>query len=186
MFVNKIKTLLAQGEVALGLAMPDASEIIAKLSVDTGIDFLWIDLEHRPYGVNEVKHIPEIARRKNCMPMIRVPGLDPIFFKKALDIGANTIMVPQINNAEEAKLAVQYAKYPPEGTRGVSPDWTMFMDFSFDDYLPHANEETAIIAQIMNMIRPMKAPNAVTMIWPKFDLIQFFIVPRFCELSCRG
>jgi len=148
MFENKIKTLLAQGEVALGVAMPDASEIIAKLSVDTGVDFLWIDLEHRPYGVNEVKHIPEIARRKNCMPMIRVPGLDPIFFKKALDIGANTIMVPQINNAEEAKLAVQYAKYPPQGTRGVSPDWTMFMDFSFDDYLPHANEETAIIAQI--------------------------------------
>ncbi|QDT44371.1 5-keto-4-deoxy-D-glucarate aldolase [Gimesia alba] len=148
MFVNKIKTLLSQGEVALGVGMPDASEILAKLSVDTGIDFLWIDLEHRPYSVNEVKHLPEIARRKGCMPMIRVPGLDPIYFKKALDIGANTIMVPQINNAEEAKLAVQYAKYPPEGTRGVSPDWTMFMDFSFDDYLPHANEETAIVAQI--------------------------------------
>ncbi|MFI4852098.1 MAG: HpcH/HpaI aldolase/citrate lyase family protein [Gimesia chilikensis] len=148
MFENKIKTLLSQGEVALGVGMPDASEILAKLSVDTGVDFLWIDLEHRPYSVNEVKHIPIIARRAGCMPMIRVPGLDPIYFKKALDIGANTIMVPQINNAEEARLAVQYAKYPPEGTRGVSPDWTMFMDFSFDDYLPHANEETAIVAQI--------------------------------------
>tara|TARA_R110002111_G_C6006949_1_gene374068 strand:- start:8046 stop:8816 length:771 start_codon:yes stop_codon:yes gene_type:complete len=148
MFENKIKTLLSQGGVALGLGMPDASEILAKLSVDTGIDFLWIDLEHRPYGVNEVKHIPVIARRQGCMPMIRVPGLDPSYFKKALDIGANTIMVPQINNAEEAKLAVEYAKYPPEGTRGVSPDWTMFMDISFDEYLPHANNETAIVVQI--------------------------------------
>ncbi len=148
MFENKIKTLLSQGEIALGVAMPDASEILAKLSVDTGVDFLWVDLEHRPYGINEVKNLPLIARRKGCMPMIRVPGLDQIHFKKALDIGANTIMVPQINNAEEARLAVQYAKYPPEGTRGVSPDWTLFMDLTFDDYLPYANQETAIVAQI--------------------------------------
>ena len=77
MFENKIKTLLSQGEVALGVGMPDASEILAKLSVDTGVDFLWIDLEHRPYSVNEVKHLPIIARRAGCMPMIRVPGLDP-------------------------------------------------------------------------------------------------------------
>jgi len=148
MFENKIKTLTARGDVALGVGMPDASEILAKLSVDTGVDFLWIDLEHRPYGVNEVKNLPLIARRQGCMPMIRVPGLDPMYIKKALDIGANTIMVPQINNAEEARLAVQYAKYPPEGTRGVSPDWVMFLDYSFDDYLPYANQETAIVAQI--------------------------------------
>jgi hypothetical protein len=50
--------------------------------------------------------------------------------------------------AAEARLAVRYAKYPPEGTRGVSPFWTMLMDVSYSDYLPVANEETCVIVQV--------------------------------------
>ena len=80
--------------------------------------------------------------------MVRVPGLDPIWIKKALDIGANTIMVPQINTADEAKRAVDFAKYPPEGSRGVSPLWTTLMDVSWDDYLPAANQEVCVVVQI--------------------------------------
>ncbi len=148
MFENKVKTLLSQGQAAWGAALVDASDIVAKLTVNTGIDFLWIDLEHRPFGVNEVRWVPIICRTKGCVPMIRVPGLDPMHIKKALDIGANTIMVPQINTAEEARLAVQYAKYPPVGTRGVSPLWTTMMDVAWEEYLPVANEETAIVVQI--------------------------------------
>jgi 4-hydroxy-2-oxoheptanedioate aldolase len=82
------------------------------------------------------------------VPMIRVAGLDPQLIKKALDVGASAIMVPQINTAEEARLAVQYAKYPPEGTRGISPLWPMFMDVTYDDYLPRANAETCVVVQV--------------------------------------
>ncbi len=49
MFENKVKTLLAEGKAAWGAGLPDRSDFIAKLTVDTGIDFLWIDTEHRPY-----------------------------------------------------------------------------------------------------------------------------------------
>ena len=148
MFENKVKQLLSRGKAAWGAALPDSSEFIAKLTVDTGVDFVWIDLEHRPYGVHEVRWIPIICRQQGCVPMIRVPGLDAIWIKKALDAGASTIMVPQVNTAEEARLAVQYAKYPPEGSRGVSPLWTTFMDVSWDDYLPAANQETCVVVQI--------------------------------------
>ena len=148
MFENKVKQLLSNGKAAWGAGLPDASDVMAKLSVNTGIDFLWIDLEHRPYSVHEVRWVPIICRAAGCMPMIRVPGLDPLHIKKALDIGANTIMVPQVNTAEEARLAVQYAKYPPDGIRGISPQWTVLMDISWDDYLPAANDETCIIVQI--------------------------------------
>ncbi len=148
MFENKVKQLLSKGNAAWGAGLSDASDLLAKLTVNTGIDFLWLDLEHSPYSVYEVRWIPIICRMANCMPMIRVPGLDPIHIKKALDIGANTIMVPQVNTAEEARLAVQYAKYPPVGTRGISPLWTMLMDISWDDYLPAANEETCVIVQV--------------------------------------
>lgn len=147
-FTNRITEQLAAGGVALGAALPDASDLLAKWSVDTGIDFLWIDLEHRSYGPYEVRWVPIICRAVGCAAMIRVPGLDPLWFKKALDIGANTIMVPQINTAEEARRAVEYAKYPPEGSRGISPLWTQFLDVSWHDYLPAANDETAVVVQI--------------------------------------
>jgi 2-keto-3-deoxy-L-rhamnonate aldolase RhmA len=118
------------------------------MTVNCGVDFLWIDLEHRPWGPHEVRWLPILCRQAGCVPMVRVPGLDPIWIKKALDIGANTIMVPQINTADEAKRAVEYAKYPPEGSRGISPFWTSMADVSWNDYLPAANDETAVVVQI--------------------------------------
>ena len=148
MFENRVKHRLGEGRAVWGVSVPDASDIVAKMTLDCDIDFLWIDLEHRPYGTHEVRWIPILCRQAGCTPMIRVPGLDPNWIKKALDIGANTIMVPQINTAEEARLAVEYAKYTPDGSRGVSPLWTTFMHVSWPDYLPVANQETCVIVQI--------------------------------------
>lgn len=148
LFENRVKTLLGQGKASWGGALPDASDLMAKLTVNSGVDFLWIDLEHRPYDVKEISWIPIICRMKGCVPLIRVAGLDSQLIKKALDAGASAIMVPQVNTAEEARLAVQYAKYPPQGSRGISPLWTFFMDVSWDDYLPAANQETMIVIQV--------------------------------------
>lgn len=148
MFQNRIKQLFAEGRAAWGAAAPDNSEIVAKQTINCGIDFLWIDLEHRPYGTYEVRWQPIMCRQAGCSAMVRVPGLDSSWIKKALDIGANTIMVPQINTADEAKRAVEYAKYPPIGSRGISPLWTSLMDVSWDDYLPAANDETCVVVQI--------------------------------------
>jgi len=148
MFENRVKKCFLESRVAVGTAVPDASELIAKLAINCRIDFLWIDLEHRPYGTHEVRWMPILCRQAGCSAMIRVPGLDPIWIKKALDVGADTIMVPQINTAEEARRAVEYAKYPPQGSRGISPMWTILMDVAWDDYLPAANAETAVVVQI--------------------------------------
>src|SRR5262245_51115071 len=136
MFENKVKQLLARGQPAWGASLLDASDLTAKLTVDTGVDFLWVDLEHRPFDIYEVRWVPLICRMKGCVCLVRVPGLDPMQIKKVLDMGASAVMVPQVNTAEEARLAVQYAKYPPQGARGVSPLWPLFLDVSYDDYLP--------------------------------------------------
>lgn len=148
MFENPVKTTLEAGGTVLGVALPDASDMLARFSIDCGIDFLWIDLEHRPYGPYEVRNVPILCREKGCVPLIRVPCLDPGHIKQSLDIGASAIMVPQVDNAEQARLAVQYAKYPPEGSRGVSPLWTAMMGVAWSDYLPAANRETCVIVQI--------------------------------------
>jgi len=163
MFQNRVKSLLAESRGVWGVSLPDASDLMAKLSIDSGIDFLWVDLEHRPFEVNDVRWVPILCRQIGCACVVRVAGLDPQLIKKALDIGANCIMVPQINTAEEARRAVQYAKYPPEGSRGISPIWTSFMNVSWDDYLPVANAETCIIVQVETPegIRNLEAIAAV-------------------------
>jgi 4-hydroxy-2-oxoheptanedioate aldolase len=148
MFENRVKTLLSQSRGVWGVSLPDASDLMAKLTIDTGVDFLWVDLEHRPFEVDAVRWVPILCRQKECPCVVRVAGLDPQLIKKALDIGANCVMIPQINTAEEARLAVQYAKYPPVGSRGISPLWTIYMDVPWDEYLPVANQETCVIVQV--------------------------------------
>lgn len=147
-FENNVKKLLAAGKPAWGASLPDDSDVVAKFTINTGVDFLWVDLEHRPYDAVAVRWVPILCRQKGCACLVRVAGLDPQLIKKALDIGANAVMVPQVNTAEEARLAVQYAKYPPQGSRGISPLWTFYMDVPWDDYLPAANEETCIVVQV--------------------------------------
>jgi 4-hydroxy-2-oxoheptanedioate aldolase len=149
MIKNPVKEKLARGEAIFGGSCGVIDEMATRWTVKTGIDFLWIDTEHSPFGVESIRMLPILARQAGCMPMVRVAGLDSSLIKKALDIGAQCIMIPQINNAEEARLAVSYAKYPPMGTRGISPNWTFFFDnLSWEDYLPQANDEIMLVAQI--------------------------------------
>ena len=148
MLKSKVKQLLSDGKAAWGVALVDQSDLVAKRTVNTGMDFLWIDLEHRSYGVNEVKWMPIICRMKGCDAIIRVAHNDPALIKKALDIGASGVMIPQVNNVEEAERAVEHCKYPPQGTRGVSPLWNLYLDVAYEEYVAVANEETCVIVEI--------------------------------------
>ena len=148
MLQNRVKKLLAEGRAAWGSALADASELLAKATLRQGIDFLWIDTEHRPFGINEVQLIPMLCRLEGRDAMLRVPNLDPGLIKKGLDMGCSCIMVPQVDNAEQARLAVEYCKYPPEGNRGVGPLWPMLLDVDINDYLESANRETCVIVQV--------------------------------------
>jgi 2-keto-3-deoxy-L-rhamnonate aldolase RhmA len=80
--------------------------------------------------------------------MIRVAWNDPALIKKAYDVGAVAVMVPQVNTAEEAARAVQYARYPPLGQRGVSPNWPIVAGEDWGNVIRTANEETVLIVQI--------------------------------------
>ena len=124
------------------------SPLAAKLVATSGVDFVWIDTEHASFGTESIELLPTLVRQSDCMPMVRIAGLDPWLMKKALDIGAQAVMIPQVDGAEQAATAVRHAKYAPHGTRGISPMWTFFNDIEWKDYLPCANDETMIIVQV--------------------------------------
>ncbi|MBM3738383.1 MAG: 4-hydroxy-2-oxo-heptane-1,7-dioate aldolase [Acidobacteria bacterium] len=148
MFENQIKTRLQAGGVVFGAAVSTPDELATQMAVGAGPDFLWIDTEHQHFGMESIRMLPVLARHKGVMPMVRVVNLDPGHIKKALDIGAQAVMVPQVDNPQQAALAARYSKYPPEGTRGVSPTWNFFMSVDRAQYLPHANGETMVVVQV--------------------------------------
>ncbi|MBM3736502.1 MAG: hypothetical protein FJW39_12015 [Acidobacteria bacterium] len=145
---NRVKQILAAGGTAWGAASMGVDPLAAKLTSSTGADFVWFDTEHASYGVEAIEIHPALVRQSGVMPMIRVAGLDAVLIKKALDIGAQAVMIPQVDTAEQARRAVEYAKYPPQGQRGVSPMWTFYNDVGWDSYLPHANDEVMVVVQI--------------------------------------
>ena len=147
-YPNPFKQKLQSGQLVLGTNLDAAVPTIATQACQSGIDFLWIDTEHGPYGVESLGAIPALVRQLGVAPMIRVAWNDPALIKKAYDVGAVAVMVPQVSTAEEAARAVQYARYPPIGQRGISPNWPQLVGEDWGNVVRTANEETVLIVQI--------------------------------------
>ncbi len=148
MYPNPLKKKLQNGELVLGTALNAPTAQVAVSTSRSGVDFVWIDTEHSPYGSEALDAIPTLIRQQGVAPMIRVAWNDPALIKKAYDVGAVAVMVPQVNTAEEAARAVQYARYPPLGQRGISPSWPIVAGEDWSNVIKTANEETVLILQI--------------------------------------
>jgi 4-hydroxy-2-oxoheptanedioate aldolase len=148
MYPNTMKQKIKAGQLVLGTALPAFTPAVATMTARTGVDFLWIDTEHSPHGAEALEAIPVLVRNQGVAPMIRVAWNDPHLIKKAMDVGASAIMVPQVNTAEEAARAVQYTFYPPIGQRGISPHWPLVAGEDWFNVIRTANEETVLIVQI--------------------------------------
>ena len=151
MYPNPLKQRLRKGEIILGTGLPAPSAFIAGVTLNARPDFLWIDIEHGPYGTEALDVIPVQARQRGVAPMIRVAWNDPALIKKAYDVGAVAVMVPQVDTPEAAALAVRYARYAPEGQRGVSPLWPLIAGEDWGRVIRTANEETVLVVQLESL-----------------------------------
>ena len=148
MYPNPLKQKIRSGDLVLGTSLPGLTPHVAGVVIGIEPDFLWIDTEHSPYGVEALDVIPVMARSKGVAPMIRVAWNDPTLIKKAYDAGAVAVMVPQVDSVEDVARAVEYAKYPPEGNRGLTPSWTRVAGEDFNHVIKTANEETVVVLQV--------------------------------------
>jgi 2-dehydro-3-deoxyglucarate aldolase/4-hydroxy-2-oxoheptanedioate aldolase len=140
------RTRLLAGERLVGtivtLPAPEVSELLAGL----GFDWLFIDAEHSPLGMREAQAVLQGAG-SNCPCLVRVPAGEEVWIKKALDIGAAGVIVPQIHTAEQARQVVRLCRYPPEGARGVGVARAHGYGTCFQEYLEMANEAIAVVLQ---------------------------------------
>lgn len=144
---NRVKQLLKKGEPTIGswcgLADPYANEILFQ----TGFDWIVIDTEHYPIGIESLRNILVAADGCETVAIVRVNNNRSDYIKQALDMGAEGIMVPQVNTKAEAQLAVEHAKYPPMGKRAYGP--VRAANYGLDpDYIKQANQELLLIVQI--------------------------------------
>ena len=148
MYPNPLKQRLRDGDIILGSALPAPSPHAAGTVLDTNPDFLWADTEHMPYGTEVLDSILVLSRMRGVAPMVRVAWNDPALIKKAYDAGAVAVMVPQVDTAEAAALAVEHARYAPQGKRGITPMWTKIAGADWNEVIKTANEETVLVLQL--------------------------------------
>jgi 4-hydroxy-2-oxoheptanedioate aldolase len=148
MSTNRLKSRLASGRKCLGVWTAGVSTIYSETLAAAGYDFLFIDHEHGPQGLMEtIPHLQTLAATE-CPPVIRVPWNDAVYLKRLLDIGAESVMLPMIETAEQAKAAVAACRYPPRGFRGFGPLRALGTEPDIDAYGRTAHERLLLIAQI--------------------------------------
>ena len=148
MYPSTIRQRIAANDLLLGTAMFGREPHVAAAIYQTRPDWVWIDNEHSPWGIESVGMTCIMARQAGIAGVIRVPWNTPGDIKKAYDVGAVGVMVPQVDNPEEVREAISYAKYPPIGERGIAPWFAMSMGVSPADVLANANDETMLIIQM--------------------------------------
>ena len=134
------------GKQTVGLWLSIPSGHTAEALAHSGFDWLCIDMQHGLIDYAASIEMMRAISTTNTIPFVRVPWNDPATIMKALDGGAYGVVVPLVNNREEAARAVWAAKYPPEGGRSSGPARVAM--YAGDGYQAHSNEETAVIVMI--------------------------------------
>jgi 2-dehydro-3-deoxyglucarate aldolase len=121
---------------------------IGEIMADAGFDWLCIDLEHSVTDYFEAQQLMMAIQSKGVKAYVRVGQNNARIIKRILDAGADGIIVPSVNSKEEALLAVQAVKYPPEGKRGVGLSRAQGYGFDFENYRDKKSKEILLIVQI--------------------------------------
>ncbi len=141
-----LKKRLRQDEPLIGSLVTMPSPDVAEIMACVGFDYLWIETEHAPTGFVHAQALIQAVGGR-CPTLLRIPDKEEVWVKKALDIGCDGIVVPQIRSMEEAQQIVAWSLYPPEGRRSVGVSRAHGYGMAFQDYVDRANDELVIVLQ---------------------------------------
>ncbi|MBT7189537.1 MAG: 2,4-dihydroxyhept-2-ene-1,7-dioic acid aldolase [Anaerolineae bacterium] len=149
MFKNLLKEKIKAGKKTAGAWVQLASPFTAEIFSSAGFDWLMLDMEHAPGDILTLVSQVHAMKGTDTVPLVRTPWNDFVAIKKILDAGAQGVLIPYVNNKEEAELAVKTCKYPTEGIRGVagSPRAAGY-GMNIGNYLQRANEEIFIMIAV--------------------------------------
>ena len=121
MNAERLRQALASRKVVYGTWIQTPSPEVVEMLGWSGWDFVILDLEHGPYGVETLPQLIRAAEASEAAPLVRVPLSAPQDVGKALDLGAVGIVSPGVTSADAGTSAVRLTRFPPHGSRGASP-----------------------------------------------------------------
>jgi len=145
---NAFKHALAEGKLQIGLWSSLCSNIAAEIISDSGFDWILLDTEHSPNEIPGLMQQLQAVSQGTATPIVRPAWNDPVLAKRCLDIGAQSLLFPYVQNAEEARSAVASTRYPPHGFRGVSAGARASRYGRVPGYLSKANDEICVLVQV--------------------------------------
>jgi 2-keto-3-deoxy-L-rhamnonate aldolase RhmA len=166
---------LLAGDRLIGTLISLPSPEVAELLAEVGFDWLFIDAEHGPLESERLQRLIQ-AIGGRAPALVRVPAGEDLWIKRALDVGAAGVIVPQVNSAEQAARVVGYCKYPPVGTRGVGIARAHRYGLGFSEYIATANDALAVIVQaehieaVRNIERIARVPGVDAVLIGPYDL----------------
>jgi 4-hydroxy-2-oxoheptanedioate aldolase len=146
--LNQLKRNLQAGRKQCGCWLSLASHTSAEICAGAGFDWVLIDTEHAPAELHAVHHQIHAAAAYPSSIVVRAAWNDTVVIKRLLDLGVQTLLLPYVQNVEEAKRAVAAVRYPPRGVRGVSSNSRSNRFGRVKDYFQHADNEVCLIVQI--------------------------------------
>jgi 4-hydroxy-2-oxoheptanedioate aldolase len=145
---NPFKHAIAAGRQQIGLWVSLASAYSAEIVAGAGFDWLVIDTEHSPNEVDTTLAQLQVVAAYPVAAVVRPAWNDKVLIKRHLDIGAQTLLIPYVQTAEEARAAVAAMRYPTEGVRGVAGTTRASRYGRVEDYAKRAASELCLLVQI--------------------------------------
>lgn len=157
---NSFKRAIREGRRQIGLWAGLADPYVAELLANAGFDWLLFDAEHAPNDVRSVLAQLQAVAPYPVQPIVRPVQADVALIKQYLDIGAQTLLLPMVESAEQAARVVSATRYPPEGIRGVGSALARASRWNrIDNYLHTASDDICVLAQVesVNALRNLES-----------------------------
>ena len=146
--INALKHNLQAGKVQTGCWVSLASHASAEICAGAGFDWILIDTEHAPNELHMVHHQLHAAAAYPTSVVVRAAWNDTVVIKRLLDLGVQTLLLPNVQNEAEARRAVAAVRYPPRGVRGVSTSSRANRFGRVKDYFQRGEAEICLILQV--------------------------------------
>jgi 2-keto-3-deoxy-L-rhamnonate aldolase RhmA len=146
--IQKLRRKLAANEPAVGMWVTLESPSITEIAVALGLDWIVIDAEHGHLDWKEVTEHLRASMRSDTVALVRLTELNASLVKRALDNGADGIVIPWIETTEELRRAVSFAQYPPGGVRGIGGERATGWGQCTPEHVREATENVLVVPMI--------------------------------------
>ena len=156
---NRFKHAILSKSTAVGTWLVSGSPANAEAMGCAGFDFLVLDMEHTPIDMDGLAGMLRTIEGTPAGVITRLPWNDMVMVKRALDAGAQSLMFPFVQNADEAKRAIAFTRYPPDGVRGVAAVHRASRFGNVPDYAKNAAAELCVVLQIETLAALEQLPT---------------------------